>query len=184
MTDRLGPLPFEQLSAAQREAARELIEGPRGALYGPFVPLLRSPQLMATAQRMGEYLRYRGAIGARLTELAILLTARQWNQQVEWAVHAPLAAANGIPQDCIDAIAARRRPTGMAADEALVHDFCLELQQRRSVSDATYAHALALFGEQGVVDLAGLIGYYTLLAMVMNTAQTAVPPSGAAPLPE
>lgn len=139
---------------------------------------------MAAAQRMGEYLRYRGAIGARLTELAILLTARHWDQQVEWAIHAPLAAASGIAPDSIAAIAARRRPSGMADDEALVHDFCLELQQRHCISDATYAHALALFGEQGVVDLAGLIGYYTLLAMVMNMARTAAPPSAAAPLPE
>ncbi|MDC8758603.1 carboxymuconolactone decarboxylase family protein [Janthinobacterium fluminis] len=184
MTDRLGPIPFEQLSDAQRAAAQAVIDGPRGALYGPFVPLLRSPELMAAAQRMGEYLRYRSAIGVRLSELAILVTARQWTQQVEWAIHAPLALANGIKQDTIDAIAARRRPAAMAADETLVHDFCLELHQRRQVAEPTYAAALALFGEQGVVDLIGINGYYTFLSMVMNSAQTAVPASPAAPLPE
>ncbi|WP_295991325.1 carboxymuconolactone decarboxylase family protein [Rugamonas sp.] len=138
---------------------------------------------MAAAQRMGEYLRYRSAIGTRLSELAILVTARQWSQQVEWAIHAPIALEHGIAPATIDAIARRRRPDGMAADEALVHDFCVELHQRQRVADATYGAALALFGEHGVVDLMGINGYYTFLAMVMNAAQTAVPASSAALLP-
>ena len=182
-TDRLGPLADEQLSEAQRKAARAIVDGPRGALYGPFVPLLRSPELMEHAQRMGEYLRYRSALGTRLSELAILVTARQWDQQVEWAIHAPLAAQSGIAQEAIDAIALRRRPGEMFEDEAVVHDFCIELHQHKRVSDATYAEALALWGEHGVVDLMGICGYYTFLSMVMNGAQTAVPAPCAAPLP-
>ena len=174
--DRLPPLPADQLDARQRAAAQAIIDGPRGALYGPFVPLIRSPELMDAAQRMGEYLRYRSAIGTRLSELAILVTARQWDQQVEWAIHAPLAAQNGIAQAAIDAIAERRAPDSLLDDERAVHDFCIELQQHKRVSDATYARALALFGEHGVVDLMGINGYYTFLAMVMNGAQTAVPP--------
>ena len=182
--DRLPPLPLDQLDPQQRAAAQEIIDGPRGALYGPFVPLIRSPELMETAQRMGEYLRYRSAIGTRLSELAILVTARQWDQQVEWAIHAPLAVQNGIAQAAVDAIAARRAPADLKDDEQAVHDFCIELQQNKRVSDATYAQALALFGEHGVVDLMGINGYYTFLAMVMNGAQTAVPPLGVAPLPD
>ena len=181
--DRLPPLPVDQLDARQRAAAQAIIDGPRGALYGPFVPLIRSPELMDAAQRMGEYLRYRSAIGTRLSELAILVTARQWDQQVEWAIHAPLAAQNGIAPAAIDAIAARCVPENLLDDERAVHDFCIELQQHKRVSDATYARALALFGEHGVVDLMGINGYYTFLAMVMNGAQTAVPPLGVAPLP-
>jgi 4-carboxymuconolactone decarboxylase len=184
MTERLPPIPPERLSAAQRAAAQAIIDGPRGALYGPFVPLLRSPELMEYAQRMGEYLRYRSAIGVRLSELAILVTARQWSQDVEWAIHAPIAAQAGIPASVIGAIAGRRRPDDMLVDEAVVHDFCIELHEKKSVSDRVYADALALFGEQGVVDLMGVNGYYTFLAMVMNTARTAAPPSGAAPLPD
>ena len=184
MSDRLRPIPPDQLTEAQRRAAQAVIEGPRGALYGPFVPLLRSPELLENAQRMGEYLRYRSAIGIRLSELAILVTARQWNQQVEWAIHAPIAAQVGIPASVINAIAQRRRPEGMLVDESVVHDFCIELHQNKRVSDRTYADALALFGEQGVVDLMGLNGYYTFLAMVMNTAQTEVPVSSAARLPD
>jgi 4-carboxymuconolactone decarboxylase len=184
MSDRLGPIPAHLLSPAQREAAQAVINGPRGALYGPFVPLLRSPELMAAAQRMGAYLRYRSAIGPRLSELAILVTAREWNQQVEWAIHAPVAADSGIAGAVIDAIATRQRPPGMAPDETAVYDFCVELHRTRRVSDATYGAALALLGEQGVVDLMGINGYYTFLSMVMNGAQTAVPPSSAAALPE
>lgn len=177
--DRLGPIPFAAMSAAQQVAAQAVIDGPRGALYGPFVPLIRSPELMSAAQQMGEYLRYRSAIGTRLTELAILVTAREWNQQVEWAIHAPLARDRGIGDEVIAAIAARRRPDGLLAQEALVYDFCVQLHRQRRVDDATYAAALEAFGEHGVVDLMGINGYYTLLAMVMNAAQTAAPPSTA-----
>ena len=184
MSDRLRPIPPDQLTEAQRRAAQAVIEGPRGALYGPFVPLLRSPELLENAQRMGEYLRYRSAIGIRLSELVILVTARQWNQKVEWAIHAPIAAQVGLPPGVINAIARRERPQGMLVDEAVVYDFCVELHENKQVSDRTYADALALFGEQGVVDLMGLNGYYTFLAMVMNAAQTEVPVSSAAHLPD
>ena len=179
MKDRLGPLAPEQLSEAQKASAQAIIDGPRGAVYGPFVPLLRSPELMDCAQRMGEYLRYRSAIGTRLSEMAILVTAREWNQQVEWAIHAPIAERSGIGADIIGAIAQRRRPAQMLVDEELVYDFCMELHRDKRVTDATYANAVALFGEKGVVDLMGINGYYTLLAMVMNAAQTAAPPSTA-----
>jgi len=184
MTDRLGPLPPDQLTLAQRDAAQAIIDGPRGALYGPFVPLLRSPELMQCAQQLGEYLRYRSAIGTRLSELAILVTARAWDQQVEWAIHAPIAQRCGIEGEVIAAIAQRRRPQHMLVDEELVYDFCIELHRDKRVSDAIWADAIAQFGEKGVVDLMGINGYYTLLAMVMNGAQTAVPADAPARLPE
>ena len=184
MSDRLGPLALDQMTPEQRAAAQAVIDGPRGALYGPFVPLLRSPELMENAQRMGEHLRYRSAIGTRLSELAILVTAREWNQQVEWAIHAPIAAQAGIPAAVIAAIAERRQPQSLRDDEAAVFQFCIELQQHKRVSDPTYAAALALFGEHGVVDLMGINGYYTFLAMVMNAAQTAAPAAPGWTLPD
>ncbi|HEY0064344.1 MAG TPA: carboxymuconolactone decarboxylase family protein [Telluria sp.] len=184
MTDRLGPLAPHQLSEAQQAAAQAVIDGPRGAVYGPFIPLLRSPELMQCAQQLGEYLRYRSAIGNRLSEMAILVTAREWNQQVEWAIHAPIAERCGIAADVIEAIANRRRPQNMLVDEELVYDFCIELHRNKRVSDAIWGDAVALFGEKGVVDLMGINGYYTLLAMVMNGAQTAVPSFELARLPD
>lgn len=184
MNDRLGPMDADQMTPEQRAAAQVIIDGPRGALYGPFVPLLRSPELMENAQRMGEHLRYRSAIGTRLSELAILVTARAWNQKVEWAIHAPIAEQNGIAPDVIHAIAERRAPPALREDEAAVYAFCTELQQQKRVTDPTYAAALALFGEHGVVDLMGINGYYTFLAMVMNAAQTALPEASAWILPD
>ncbi len=184
MTDRLGALAQEHWTAEQRAVAQAVIDGPRGALYGPFVPLLRSPELMAHAQAMGEYLRYRSALGTTLSELAILITARQWNQQVEWAIHAPIARRHGIAAHVVDAVSSWVRPEQMSGEEAAVYDFCIELHREKRVSDATYARALALFGEQGVIDLTAINGYYTFLAMVMNVAQTATPASPAAPLPD
>jgi 4-carboxymuconolactone decarboxylase len=184
MTDRLRPILPEDWTDAQRAAAQDIINGPRGALYGPFVPLLRSPELLGYAQKLGEYLRYRSAIGVRLSELAILVTAREWDQQVEWAIHAPIAQQVGVPPDVIDAIARRERPAALLVDEAVVVDFCLELHRHKRVSDRVYDDALALFGEQGVVDLMGVNGYYTFLAMVMNTARTEAPASSEAPLPD
>ncbi len=180
--DRLPPIPPAQWSDAQRRYAQEIIDGPRGALLSPFVPLLRSPELMAHAQRMGEYLRYRSAIGQRLSELAILVTARHWSQQVEWAIHAPIALREGVAADTIEAIAQGRRPPAMPDDEAAIHDFCVELHQQRGVCDATWAGVVQRFGETGAVDLIGINGYYALLSMVMNAARTPAPDSSAPPL--
>lgn len=183
-TDRLPPIPESDWTPEQRRLAQPIIDGPRGALISPFVPLLRSPELMDHAQRMGEYLRYRSRIGLRLSELAICITARQWSQQVEWAIHAPIALREGIDPDTLDDIAHGRPPRALRPDEAVLHAFCTELHTRRSVSDATWARAIALWGEAGVIDLIGINGYYTFLSMVMNSARTTVPPSSAAPLPE
>ncbi|MGZ5180657.1 MAG: carboxymuconolactone decarboxylase family protein [Ramlibacter sp.] len=182
LPDRLPPIPPEQWTAEQRRYAQEIIDGPRGALISPFVPMLRSPELMAHSQRLGEYLRYRSAIGLRLSELAILVVARHWTQQTEWAIHAPIALREGVHAGTVAAIAQGRRPTTMPDDEAIVHDFCIELQQQQQVSDATWARAIAAFGEQGVVDLVGVVGYYGYLAMLMNAARTPVPASPVEPL--
>lgn len=181
--DRLPPIPEDQWNDLQRHYAQEIIEGPRGSLISPFVPLLRSPELMAHAQRMGEYLRYRSALPLRLSELAILITARHWAQQVEWSIHAPIAEREGVATATILAIAEGRHPTGLPNDEAVLYAFSTELHQNRSVSDQTWAEATQLFGEQGVVDLIGINGYYSFLSMVMNASRTPAPRSTADPLP-
>jgi 4-carboxymuconolactone decarboxylase len=174
-SDRLPPLPESSLSPAQRQAAAELATGPRGSIFGPFVPLLRSPDLLSPLQKTGEYLRYKSALPPRLSEFAILLVARRWNQQYEWHVHQPIAEGAGVPADHVRAVAEGRRPDGMAPDQAIVHDFLQELQANRWVSDTTYGRAVELFGERGVIDLCGICGYYTTLAMVMNVARTPLP---------
>jgi len=171
----MPPIPATKQSAAQRDAARELAATARGGVIGPFVPALRSPEFMTRLQRLGEYLRYRCALGPRLTELAILLTARAWSQQFEWALHVETARAAGVSAATIAAIAAGRRPVRLETDEAVVYDFVIELETTRSVADATYARARAALGEQGIVDLIGVAGYYAMLAMLLNVAQTPLP---------
>ena len=173
--DRMPPIPEAEQSAAQRAAARELAATARGGVIGPFVPALRSPEFMTRLQRLGEYLRYRCALGPRLTELAILLTARAWSQQFEWALHAETARAAGVSAATIAAIAAGRRPVRLEADEAVVYDFVIELETTRAVADATYVRARAALGEQGIVDLIGVAGYYATLAMLLNVARTPLP---------
>lgn len=179
----MPPIPPAQWTEAQRREAQPIIDGPRGALIAPFIPLLRSPELMGHVQRLGEYLRYRNALGLRLSELAILIAAGHWSQPVEWAIHVPIALAQGIAQATIDAIAQGQAPPGLDEDQQAVHDFATELLRTQAVADATYARALAQFGEPGIIDLIGSLGYYSLLAMVMNVARTPAPPGSAPPLP-
>jgi 4-carboxymuconolactone decarboxylase len=180
--DRLPPIPEDDWTEEQRRHAGDIVRGPRGALLPPFVPLLRSPELMSHAQRMGEYLRFRSSLGPRLSEVAILVTARQCSQQVEWAIHAPIAVREGVAAGTVQAIAEGQRPADMPQDEALVHDFSTELHRDRGVSDATWRAAVQRFGEHGVVDLIGINGYYAFLAMVMNCARTQGPSSEGPPL--
>ena len=171
--DRLPPIPPAQWTEAQRIEAEAMISGPRGAVLAPFIPLMRSPELMGHVQRMGAYLRYRSAIGTRLTELAILVTSMHYAQPVEWGIHAPIAEREGIAADTVAAIGRGERPAAMADDEALVHDFCVELLQGRGrVGDVFWVRAIARFGEPAVVDLVATCGYYGLLALVMNAART------------
>ncbi len=179
--DRLPPIPPDELTSDQRRAAAALEQSRRGALFGPFIPLLRSPELLDRAQRLGEYLRYDSAIPRRLRELAILVTARHFRQAYEWHVHAPAAVESGLAERTVAAIAEGRRPQSLQVDEAAVYDFCAELHGGHAVSDATYARAHALLGEQGVIDLCGVCGYYGLLALVMNVARTPLPPGAPAP---
>ena len=171
----MPPIPDAAMTSEQRDAAADFERTRAGArLEGPFVPLLRSPELLRRVQRLGAYLRYRSAVPGRLREMVILITARHWCQQFEWNIHAADAADAGLSPAVIEAIAEGRRPGGMADDESALHDFCLELLHNKSVSDAAYAGALAHLGEAGVTDVVGLLGYYGLLAMVMNTARTAL----------
>lgn len=170
--DRMPPIPAEKLTDAQKKAMAEFREARGSDVSGPFVPLLRSPEVMNRARAMGDYLRFKSVFPPRLSEFAILMASRHWTQNYEWDAHYPLALKGGLRQEIARAVADGRRPTGMAQDEETLYDFCTELHQNKSVSDATYARMLAAFGEQGVIDAIGISGYYTFLAMVMNTTRT------------
>jgi len=174
--DRMPPIAADALTDAQKKAVAEFKAARAADVSGPFVPLLRSPEVMTRARAMGDYLRFRSALPPRLSEFVILLTARQWTQNYEWAAHEPLARQGGLSDAVIAAVAEGRRPAAMAEDEDVVYTLYDELRRNQSVSDATYARAVKALGEQGVIDALGLTGYYTLLAMVMNTARTPLAP--------
>jgi 4-carboxymuconolactone decarboxylase len=182
MTRRFKELEPSQMTEAQRKAYEGIVSGPRGGARGPFNALLRSPDLADRVQRVGEYVRFKSSIPARLNELAILVVARHWTAQYEWYAHRELAMKAGLDPKIADAIAERKRPAGMKEDEAAVYDFCSELHEKKSVSDAAYANALRLFGEQGVMDLIGASGYYTIVSMVLNVDRYPLP-EGVKPLP-
>ena len=173
--ERMPPLATASMTDAQRAAAAELAAGPRGGVKGPFIALLRSPELMQRLQKVGEYLRFGSSLAPRISELLMLVVSRHWTQQFEWSVHLPLALRAGVSTDTLAAIADGRRPGAMASDEALAYDFALELMLNRGVSDATYAAALARFGERGVIDLLGVLGYFITVSMVLNVAHTPAP---------
>ncbi len=170
--DRFPPMPADQMTDVQKKVVADIVAGPRGSFVGPFVPLLRSPELENRLQKVGEYLRFGAAIGRRNTEFVILITARNWSQQFEWGQHATIAQKEGIKPETIAAIADGRRPANMTDEEDMLYNFADELLRNKTVSEPTFARVKAKFGEQGVIDMTGLMGYYTTLAMIMNVAQT------------
>lgn len=178
--ERMPAIPADEMTDEQKAASDAFAEGRGYAVRGPFMPLLRSPEVMLRAKAMGDYLRFKSTLPPRLNELAILVTARQWAQSYEWHAHRPLAEKGGLDPKIADAIADGRRPTGMAADEETVYDFSTELHQNKCVSDATYARAREHFGEKGIIDLTAVNGYYAMIAMVLNVARTELP-AGAKP---
>ena len=131
---------------------------------------------MGRLQKVGEYIRYQNSLGHKLTEFTILMTSRRWTQEFEWDSHYDLALKAGMEPEILAAVREGRRPMGMSSDEEVVYDFCSELAQNQSVTDATYARAVKSFGEMGVINLTGTVGYYTALAMIMNVARTPLPP--------
>jgi 4-carboxymuconolactone decarboxylase len=180
--ERLPPIPVEKMNADQKKAAEEFAAGRGHSVNGPFAVMLRSPEVMLRAKAMGDYLRFRNVLPKRVSEMVILITAREWTQQYEWGYHYTIALEEGLSRDIADAVADSRRPASMAADEAAGYDFSIELHKNRRVSDTTYARALAAFGERGVIDLIGINGYYSFLAMMMNVARTVHPPGKVEPL--
>lgn len=150
-------------------------------MFGPFVPLLRSPEMMLRVQKLGEQCRYHNRLELKLSEFIILMVARRHNQPVEWAIHAPIAEQAGVSPASIAALAEGRRPGAPDADEALVHDALSEMWAHDHWSDATWAAVTERFGEDGLIDMVVTASYYGLLANVMNVARTATPPGPALP---
>jgi 4-carboxymuconolactone decarboxylase len=166
--NRFKPLTYDALTPAQKTMADHLLAGERGGLNGPYHVLLRSPEMGDLAQQYGAYTRYHSTLPKELNELAILLMARSWDAQYVWYAHRTIAGQAGLSKSITEAIAAGKHPAALSSDEAIVYNFCTELLTRHHVSDTTFQAAVARFGERGVVDLMGVLGYYNLVSMVLN----------------
>ena len=170
--ERISMMERPQMNAAQSQAADELIAGPRKGVKGPFSPLLRSPVLLDRMAKVGEYLRFGGLIEQRINEFVTLVVSRHVSNQFEWFTHHPLALKAGVAAAVLEQLSQGARPAGMAEDEALAYDFAIEILQHHGLADATYARAEQQWGQQGVVELTALVGYFATVSWIMNVART------------
>jgi 4-carboxymuconolactone decarboxylase len=180
--ERLPPIPADRMTEAQKKVAADFEKARQAAPTGPFAVMLRVPELMDLSFKWRQHVQARNVLSQKQAEFIILLTAREWTQQYEWNAHYPAAIQAGLTPEVTAAIADGRRPERLDEELTILYDLCTELQQRHSVSDATYARALAKFGEPGIVEATSMVGYYAMLAMVMNTARTPVPEGAKPPL--
>ena len=179
---RFPKLTPEQMTPAQREVAAEIAAGPRGEVRGPFIALLHNPELASRVQKLGEHLRWEGKLPDALKELAVLVTARRWTCQHEWVMHSKLALEGGLAPQIVEAIKQGKEPTGMSDEEKAIYTFCREVHATGRAGEAAFSAIEKRFGLDGALELVALNGYYTLMAMVLNTAGLPLPGNAEPPL--
>lgn len=165
---RIPPLVPEEMSDAQRAIHDAIVNGPRGRVEGPLKVWLHSPALADKAQQLGQFARFDSSLEPRLSELAIMVTGRFWGAQFEWAVHKPFALKAGLSEAVLDAIRDRRTPAFEKEDERAVYDVARALHESHRISDGLYAEAMRVLGQKRLIDLVGILGYYTLISMTIN----------------
>jgi 4-carboxymuconolactone decarboxylase len=182
---RFAPLKPDELSPAQKTWADMIAAPPRNAKFGspPYRAYIRNPELAPRLSALSDYLRWNSSLPPRLSEFAILLTARQWTAQYEWFAHYPLALKAGLDAKILGDVSAGRRPDNMRDDEAALYDFVTALYRDKKVTDPVYKAAVDKFGERGVMDIIGIIGYYDLVSMTLITMQAGAPNDSVPPLP-
>jgi 4-carboxymuconolactone decarboxylase len=173
--DRFAPLTYDRLTPEQKTLTDHVLGGERGSMNGPYNVLLRSPEMGDLAQKLGAYVRFNSSLPNKLNEFAILMTARFWNSQFEWYAHHRYALQAGLNPAVIEAVGNGQRPATMQPDEEVVYNFCNELLNTKEVTDATFHAAVNKLGERGVVDLAGVVGYYHLVSMLLNIDRYPLP---------
>ena len=175
---RMKELAPEEMSPEQAEVWREMASL-RPSTAGPFNLWLRAPAMARWASRLGAQLRLHSSLDRRLSELAILVGARHWNCAAEWAIHEPFARQAGLDPEIITSVNYKMEPEFAAADEAAVYAFCRQALEHTAVDDDTYGRCLELFGEEGMVELTGIVGYYCLVALTLNVFQVPAPEGAA-----
>ncbi len=182
MAQRFPKLTPEQMTPAQREVAAEISAGPRGEVRGPFIAWLHHPDLARRLQALGEQLRWKATLPPQLIELAVLICARRWTCQHEWFMHEKLAREAGLDSQILASLSQGEKPRDLSADQAAVHAFCTDLHATGRASDAAFEAVRARFGLEGALELIALSGYYSLMAMVLNTAGMPLPGDAKPPL--
>jgi len=182
--ERFSELRLDQLTPEQQQMAVHLKTPPRNSALngGPFNAYARSPGLGLLLLQVSDYVRFNSSLPPRLSEFAIMIAARQWSQPYEWRAHYPLAIKGGLDRQILVDLGAGSRPQGMKEDEVALYDFCTELYRDKNVNDATFKAALAKFGERGIMDLIGIIGYYDIASMALIVQKTTAKPVDEAPL--
>jgi 4-carboxymuconolactone decarboxylase len=182
--ERLSELRLDQLTPEQQQMAVHLKTPPRNSALngGPFNAYARSPGLGLLLLQVSDYVRFNSSLPPRLSEFAIMIAARQWSQPYEWRAHYPLAIKGGLDRQILVDLGAGTRPQGMKEDETALYDFCTELYRDKNVSDPAFKAALAKFGERGVMDLIGIIGYYDIASMALIVQKATAKPVEEAPL--
>lgn len=181
---RLPPVDPAKFTPEQKRVYDAIVTGPRASVRGPFLALMHLPEVADRIQHLGEYLRFKTSFPPRLSEFAILITARHYTCQYEWQAHEPHAQKGRLAQSVIDAIKERRRPEAMQSDETAVYDFTTELLRNGKVSDTAYERMVNAFGTRGAIELGALIGYYIMIAMTLLAHEVSLPPGMAPPLRE
>ncbi len=181
---RYREISHAEMNPAQKRVHDQIVAGRRGRFGGPFELLIRAPEICEQAAKLGEHLRWGTGLPERLSELAIITTARFWRAQYEWYAHAPLAEKAGVPSAVIEAIRTGGTPRFTARDEALVHRICSELFRNQRLSNDTFNEAIATLKEKGLVEVIGIIGYYTLIANTLNAFEVGLPKGAPLPFPE
>lgn len=177
------PLPTpDTMTDDQKRVYEKIVSGPRGRLVGPLRAALHSPELAERWQALGALLRFGTSLAPRVSELAIVVTARRWNSQIEWHIHAQAARAAGIADAVLDAIQARETPVFDNADDAVVYEFARQIQETGQVDPGLYAQAVARWDVVGVVELTAVIGYYTMVSMTLNAHEIPMPDDAPPPL--
>jgi 4-carboxymuconolactone decarboxylase len=175
---RLPVLTEDKLDHTQRALLESMRAGPRGArvkLGGPFGVYMHAPQYGEMTQQLGAFLRFKTSLEPRLSEFAILCTARMWRAQYEWHAHAPIAEQAGVRPEAIRDIKAGRMPTKAAQDERAIFDFVQDLYKKRRVSERNYKRVQGFLGDRGTVELVGILGYYTAVSMILNVFNVPLP---------
>src|SRR5262245_10794707 len=182
--ERFSELRLDHLTPEQQKMATVLTTPPRNSALnsGPFNAYARSPGLGLLLLQVSDYVRFNSSLPPRLSEFAIMIAARHWSQPYEWRAHYPLAIKGGLERQILVDLGAGARPQGMKEDETALYDFCTEIYRDKNVNDATFKTALAKFGERGIMDLIGIIGYYDIASMALIVQKTTAKPVDEAPL--